>query len=81
LTVDVRDRLSDLAVEELGYIVDDVRRKCAGAPADLVVMELRTFQRVRQLEPDVVHSLAAAIADETRDRGLARPSFSATRDM
>jgi hypothetical protein len=64
LTLDVREQLSDLAVEELAYIVDGVRRRCAGGPQDLVVMELRTYQRVRQLEPDAVQSLADAISAE-----------------
>jgi hypothetical protein len=64
LTVDVRARLSELALEELGYIVDTVRRKCRGAPTDLVLMELRTFQRVRQLQPESAQALAVAISDE-----------------
>jgi hypothetical protein len=68
LTVDVRGRLSEFAIEELGYIVDGVRQRCAGAPADMVVMELRTFQRVRQLEPEVVQALAVSISDEALSR-------------
>ena len=66
LTVDIRDGLSELAVEELQYIVDGVRQKYAGAPLDLVVSELRAFQRVRQLDPTVVRGLANAISSDAR---------------
>jgi hypothetical protein len=62
--VGIREGLTDLAVEHLGYIVDGVRHRCAGAPADAVARELRTFQRVRQLAPAVVQRLAEAIAGD-----------------
>jgi hypothetical protein len=71
LTFDVLDELSDLAVDELGYIIDAVREQHAGARADLVEMELRRFQRVRHLEPAVVHSLAEAISGEGRRHATA----------
>jgi hypothetical protein len=63
MTTDVRSALSDLAVEELHYIIDGVRAEHAGAPADLVEMELRMFQRVRQLDPAVVQRIAVTISE------------------
>jgi len=64
LTVDVRDGLSELAIEELQYIVDGVRQKFARAPLDLVESELRAYQRVRQLDPAVVRRLAEAMSSD-----------------
>jgi len=62
LSVDGWRELSDFAIEELRYIVDDVSRRCAGAPADLVLMELRAYRRVRQLDAGVAEHLARDIA-------------------
>jgi hypothetical protein len=66
LTIDVRDQLSELAFDELRYIIDAVRELHAGASPDRVETELRSFQRVRHLDPTLVHRIAAVISEDHR---------------
>ncbi len=69
LTAGIADGLSEFALEELQYIVDGVRQRYAGAPPDTVVQQLRAFQRVRQLDPEVVRRLAQLISDDPHRPG------------
>jgi hypothetical protein len=62
--------LSAFAVEELQYILDGVRERCAGAAAEAVASELCRFQRVQQLDPVVVHRLAEVIASDRREPAI-----------
>jgi hypothetical protein len=62
LTVDVGDELSDLAAEELQYILDGVRLRHTGAPPEAILRELQTFRRVRELHVDIVRRLAEDIS-------------------
>jgi hypothetical protein len=63
LTVGVGDRVSDLAAEELQYILDGVRQRYAGTPPDVIVRELQTFRRVRELHVDAIQRLAEDISE------------------
>ena len=62
-TVIVGDRLSDLAAEELQYILDGVRLRHAGAAPEVILRELQTFRRVRELRADLVQRLAEDISE------------------